>query len=405
MASSATHAIKILAPLPAPAWGGLHAVIATIHPFLRRDGYEVHPVVPDTSRDLIDRFQACGIEAVPLDLSRIRRTLQPAQHWRFLTGLLRDPKAMAALARRTGASIFQLAGLQHVQGALASRQAGTALVWQIHSDLLPPVARRVLTPFARKVSDSIMVNGPQVRQAFPGLALYPPERVFEFRAPINTDHFAFTGDQRQAARRLLGADEADVIIGTIGNQTHQKAHERLVALALELGEQSPARIVILGGETASNRAYYRKEVIQPAEAAGLFGKDRLRIIDAGAKVRDYLPAFDIFAMPSRAEGIPVALLEAMASGLPVIISDVGSVREAVTHGETGFLVEAEPFDEAGFARHIRGLVKDAGLRERLGQAARQAAKSRFSAETVAKAHGAAYQRALDERAKRMERHG
>ena len=392
----------VLAPLPAPAWGGLHAVIATIHPFLRQQGFELCPVIPAGESDLLERFAAQDVDAIVLDQSRIRRSLKPAHHWRFLTGLHRDPKALAALARDRQAAIFQLAGLQHVQGALAARQAGSALVWQIHSDILPAPARRVLTPYARAVSDVIMVNGPQVRRAFPGLARFDADRVVEFRAPINTARFDFDAGIRKAARDRLGLDEDAIVIGTIGNQTQQKAHERIVDLASDLSDQTKARFVILGGEVESNRDYYREFVLAPALDRGLLYDRRLQIIDAGSKVTDYLPAFDIFVMPSRAEGIPVALLEAMASGLPVVMSDVGSVREAVHDGANGFLVRADPFNRGGFEAAARQLITQPDLRIRMGARSREIAQSRFSAETVADAHATAYRKALAHQAGRLE---
>ncbi len=392
----------VLAPLPAPAWGGLHAVIATIHPFVRDQGFDLCPVIPTGNNDLAERFAALGVEALSLDQSRVRRSLKPAHHWRFLTGLHRDPRALAAVARARKATVFQLAGLQHVQGALASRQAGTALVWQIHSDILPAPARRILTPYARSVSDVIMVNGPQVRRAFPGIARFDADRVVEFRAPINTARFAFGTEARQAARQRLGLNESDILIGTIGNQTHQKAHERIVDLAGDLSGQENVRFVILGGEIASNRDYYQDAVLGPAREMGLLADRRLQVMDAGSRVADYLPAFDIFVMPSRAEGIPVALLEAMASGLPVVMTDVGSVREAVLDGENGFLIQAEPFNRLGFAQAVSRLILSPELRALMGQKSRDIAKARFSAETVADAHVMAYRKALAHRAGKLE---
>lgn len=401
MARGSTSALQtVLAPLPAPAWGGLHAVIASIHPVVRDRGFNLCPVVP--TGDLLERFSDLGVDAIGLDQSRIRRSLNPAHHWRFLNGLFRDPQALAALARAHQAKVFQLAGLQHVQGALASRQAGTALVWQIHSDILPAPARRILTPYARRASDVIMVNGPQVRQAFPGVARFDANRVVEFRAPINTARFTFDAESRASARQRLGIAADEIVIGTIGNQTHQKAHDRIVDLADDLSDQDQIRFVILGGAVDSNRTYYRDSVLDPARDRGLLDSRRLQIIDAGSRVADYLPAFDLFVMPSRAEGIPVALLEAMASGLPVVMTDVGSVREAVLDGENGFLVKAEPFERNRFARSVSQLVKDPDLRARMGRRSREIAQSRFSAETVAEAHVAAYRKALAHKAGQSE---
>ncbi|MCR9267630.1 MAG: hypothetical protein NXI03_08670, partial [Alphaproteobacteria bacterium] len=80
MARGSTSALQtVLAPLPAPAWGGLHAVIASIHPAVRDRGFNLCPVVP--TGDLLERFSDLGVDAIGLDQSRIRRSLNPAHHW------------------------------------------------------------------------------------------------------------------------------------------------------------------------------------------------------------------------------------------------------------------------------------------------------------------------------------
>jgi len=88
----------------------------------------------------------------------------------------------------------------------------------------------------------------------------------------------------------------------------------------------------------------------------------------------------IFVLPSYVEGMPMALLEAMSWGLPVIATAVGGVPEMITHEVNGLLVE--PGDVAGLAAAIRRLMEDAGLRERLGGAARETIATRFSLDTA-----------------------
>ncbi len=87
----------------------------------------------------------------------------------------------------------------------------------------------------------------------------------------------------------------------------------------------------------------------------------------------------IFALPSHYEGQPKALLEAMACGLPVLGADVPGIREAVRHGETGWL--SAP-DEDSLARALRVLLDDAALRERLGRQARAVIAREHSVDAV-----------------------
>jgi glycosyltransferase involved in cell wall biosynthesis len=84
----------------------------------------------------------------------------------------------------------------------------------------------------------------------------------------------------------------------------------------------------------------------------------------------------IVACPSRREGFGVTCLEAMAYGKPVVASDVGGLRDLVVHEETGLLVP--PRDPAALRGALERLLREVGLRRRLGVAARERARERFS---------------------------
>jgi glycosyltransferase involved in cell wall biosynthesis len=86
---------------------------------------------------------------------------------------------------------------------------------------------------------------------------------------------------------------------------------------------------------------------------------------------------DLFVFPTRADCLPLAVMEALAAGLPVITTRVGALPEAVTHGETGWVIS--PDDAPGMAEAIRMLAEDPGQRARLGATAREAALERFDA--------------------------
>jgi glycosyltransferase involved in cell wall biosynthesis len=93
-------------------------------------------------------------------------------------------------------------------------------------------------------------------------------------------------------------------------------------------------------------------------------------------VLPWLQAFDIFVLPSYAnEGVPQAIMQAMACALPVVTTPVGSIAEIVAHERTGLLVEPKNSDQLGAA--LERLSSDAALRQRLGAAARDVAAKDF----------------------------
>ena len=100
----------------------------------------------------------------------------------------------------------------------------------------------------------------------------------------------------------------------------------------------------------------------------------------------------IFALPSRAEALPIALLEAMAQGLPCVATRVGAIPELIRHRRDGLLVG--PGDARRFRACLRRLLEDGRLRERLGRAARRRVQAHFSQEQVSIGLASVYEQAI-----------
>jgi glycosyltransferase involved in cell wall biosynthesis len=109
--------------------------------------------------------------------------------------------------------------------------------------------------------------------------------------------------------------------------------------------------------------------------------ERVRFVGNQADVAPWLQAFDVFCLPSYAnEGVPQALMQAMACGLPVVTTPVGSIEEIVADDETGLLVPPENPERLRDA--IARLLDDAPTRARLGSRAAEVARERFGDERM-----------------------
>jgi glycosyltransferase involved in cell wall biosynthesis len=175
------------------------------------------------------------------------------------------------------------------------------------------------------------------------------------------------------------------VIGSLGRLTDQKGYERLVRTLPHLPEAS---LVLVGDGP-------EREALQ-ALAADLGVAQRLTITGWTSDARGYLPTFDIFALPSSWEGMPLSILEAMHAGLPVVASDVGSVAEAVSDGETGYVIGAG--DDAMLLDRLTMLLSDPALRACLGNRARVIAHERFTDTAMAARYEAVYEAMLTPRA-------
>ncbi len=133
---------------------------------------------------------------------------------------------------------------------------------------------------------------------------------------------------REIARRELGLPSDATVIGAVGRLTYQKAPEDFVEVIRRLRRPGVVGVWIGDGELAGQ--VRRLAAAEPAAPVVLPGER--------ADVPRLLPAFDVFALPSRYEGLPTAIVEAMMCGVPVVATAVNAVADVVMPGETGLLV-------------------------------------------------------------------
>ena len=145
-----------------------------------------------------------------------------------------------------------------------------------------------------------------------------------------------------------------VVVGTVGRLDPVKGHTHLIDAVARL--DASLHLVIVGDGPERPR-------IERAVSAAAIG-DRVHLLGERADIPVLLRAFDLFCLPSLAEGISNTLLEAMATGLPVVATAVGGNPELVARDETGLLVPAG--DPDALATALGGLVAEPALRRRLG---------------------------------------
>lgn len=167
------------------------------------------------------------------------------------------------------------------------------------------------------------------------------------------------------------------IVGAAGRLEHQKGFDVLLRALRDVDDVT---LVLIGDGSE------REQLRSLARSLGL--DDRIVWVGWSADVRSYLPAFDVFVLPSRFEGFPLVVLEALLAETAVVATDVGSVREAVRDEETGLLVPHD--DSAALAAAMRRLLADVDLRRSLGGRGRRLVLDRFTAEHMARSFRAIY---------------
>lgn len=121
-------------------------------------------------------------------------------------------------------------------------------------------------------------------------------------------------------------------------------------------------------------------------------QDLITLMGQRQDIPAILAAMDIFVMPSKWEGLPMALLEAMAMGKTVVATRVGGIPDVITHNENGLLVDVD--DSAALAENLLKVITDNKLRLRLGTAAKEMVRQQYSAVSVSRKYEQIYKQAL-----------
>jgi glycosyltransferase involved in cell wall biosynthesis len=191
----------------------------------------------------------------------------------------------------------------------------------------------------------------------------------------------FRPERSPAWRRERGVPDSAVLVGFVGALRAEKRLDHLLRAAASV---SRAELwVALVGDGAC-----RDELHALSRDLGIHD----RVVFAG-EVVDPAPAyaaFDVFAMSSTTEQMPVALLEAMAAGLPAVCTDVGDTRDLLADAE--FVVPRD--DLESYARRLVNLVTNSGLRATLGARNRQRSEAEFSYDTMLAAYRQLYEAAI-----------
>ena len=283
---------------------------------------------------------------------------------------------------------------------LAARLFGKPIVLSLHTmgaDEPGPVKKSGMLAWwaFRSVTRYLSVSA-GLRQSYLDGGL-PPVRIEQVGNGIDTREFSpATPDEKRRLRQSLGLDPDRPLVLFVGFFSQDKQPRVLFDAWLRLREvhHIDANLVFVG---ATKSGYYEVDenlaggMRADAESRGL--NDRLTFTGPLHDVHEYFRLADVFVLPSRREGLPVALMEAMSCGLPCVASRlVGATDSLIDDGASGLLVQ--PGNVDAFAEALREMLTNPDRAGRMGAAARVVIADRFSASTIAARWLANYRSAL-----------
>lgn len=354
---------------------------------LDRSRYLPLLVLPEEGA-LADDLRADGTEVLVHPLSVIRRSLAtPGGAASIAAALGRDAVLLGRLAHRRSVALVHSNTSVVLGGAVAAALARVPHVWHVREiygrfGRLWPRYRSVLAtaaalPCVSRATAAQFRDGDPVRIVPDGLAFDPR------RAP------------REAAREALGLDASAPVIAVLGRISDWKGQDVLVRALAERPLRERGAIGLIAGEAWPGAAERTARVLELAAGVGV--GDRLRLLGFRDDVETVFGAADLIAVPSTApDPLPGAAIEAAAAGCAVVASGHGGLPEIIRDGDTGRLVA--PGNPIALASVAAELLDDAGLRERLGDAARRDVRERFSAERLLHSIQELYDSVMSERA-------
>ena len=179
---------------------------------------------------------------------------------------------------------------------------------------------------------------------------------------------------RWQIRKDLGIDSETCLIGTVGRLTPVKGIPYLLdAARILLRQGANVKVLVVGDGSI------RQDLL--AQAGNLGVGERVVFLGHREDTDVLLQALDIFVLPSLSEGIPMALLEAMAASRPIVASRVGGIPEIIEDGVEGYLVE--PMDVNNLAERCRRLIESPDVARKMGEQGRKRVEREFSATAMA----------------------
>jgi glycosyltransferase involved in cell wall biosynthesis len=351
-----------------PGGGPQHVLTAALG--LRGRGWHSIVVGPSGGA-MAEQFRVAGVETVALPTDRLG-PLTPLR----LAWLIRRRRARLVHTHGKGAGIH---------GRLAARLAGVPAVHTLHGihyERYASPLRAVYLALERRLSTCtrvvVNVSRAQEREGLE-LGLFTSGQSRVIRNGVEVARLSAAALERGEARAALGLDAKAAVVGCAARFDEVK---RLDLLLEALAAAPGLTLVLIGGGREEGRLRRRATALDVAARVCFAGE----VAEAARLFR----AFDVFASPSRKEGMPLAVVEAMALGIPVVASDIPAHREVLGEGSLGLV----PGTAGAFAERLTAVVADQGLAGRLGGENRTRARSELDARDMLAALDGVYREVL-----------
>jgi L-malate glycosyltransferase len=248
------------------------------------------------------------------------------------------------------------------------------------------------TRLTHRLASRVLVNSEAIRDHLLAGGRVAPEKIVVIRNGLSDAAERAALDkggrakQRAALLRELNLDEGAKLIGLVARLQPVKGHRYFIEAASRIAAVEPKAHFLLVGDGA-----LRREIEE--QVARLGAGDRVHLLGARNDAALIAAGFDVAVLASLHEGLPNAVMEAMAAGAPVVATAVGGTTELVIDGATGFL--APPADADALAQRILDTLQNPELSARMAAQGRRRVLMQFSMRRMVESVERLYEEIVD----------
>jgi glycosyltransferase involved in cell wall biosynthesis len=343
------------------AIGGLQQVIVNLCRTIDRERFDVSVLCLRHLGEFVPIVEKLGIEVILLPQKQ-----NSIDYLSFLkvAKILREKKVEVIHTHNTQPLI---------DGTLGALLAGVKTI--VHTDHSRNSPIRDGTCSLSELLSHFVQNGGCFKPTSRDLITYErisPRKVVTVLNGIDGSNFSVTVD-KQKKRRELGITGEGPVIGLGVRLSEEKGVAYLLRAMPEIIKRYPEINLVIAGKGASEKDLKR-------EAADLGIEKNTLFIGPRLDMPEVLKILDLYVLPSLREGLPTILLEAMAAGCPIVATDVGGNHMAITHGESGSLVESK--NPGALAAEIVRVLGDEQLRNSYARRGLELFRSKFTAQEM-----------------------
>lgn len=314
-------------------------------------GYEIHAAA--NFSDANARLDELDIVRHPFDIQRSPFSLTNIKAYKQLKQIMKSEKfdavhchsPMGSVLARLAAKAVGISLVIYTAHGFHFYTGAPVINWLIYYPI-----ERLLSKFTKVI---ITINNEDYYHAQKFLA----DKVFYVPGiGVNTRRFYKINANRRKKREELGISNETFVLLSVGELNKNKNHETIIRA---VAKNNDPRVVYLICGQGKLEPYLKR-------LANSFGVEhKIRFLGFRNDVAEICSASDAFVFPSYHEGLPVSVIEAMASGLPIICSDIRGNSDLIENGKGGYLLK--PGDVNGFASYITKVIDDCDLRLSMGE--------------------------------------